>query len=172
MKESSLFRRARADERETLDEMTLAGLRHWGHDQNHPEAYQGLADLLASADGPEQYPVFVLEEQGAVVGFYELRDRGDHVELLRMFLQPGLIGQGYGKRLWSHAVESAASLSQRMLIMADPGAIGFYQAMGATLESHREMAPGFSVGVYWYNLATGDTGPPESGKPDAGSASA
>lgn len=159
MKNRTAFRRARADEREALDEMSLAGLRHWGHDQNHPEAYQGLAGLLASAKGPESYPVFVLEADGAVVGFYELRDRGDHVELLRMFIQPDLIGRGYGRTLWSHAVKSAAAMSDRMLIMADPGAVGFYQAMGAILEDHQEVAPGFSVAVHWYNLASHEPGP-------------
>lgn len=135
-----------------LDEMTLAGLRHWGHDQNHPEAYQGLADLLEAAGGPESYPVYVLEEEGVAVGFYELRDRGEHVELLRMFMQPELIGHGYGRALWNDAVKSATPMSGRMLIMADPGAIGFYQAMGASLDRLQEVAPGFSVGVCWYDL--------------------
>jgi len=55
--------------------------------------------------------------------------------------------------------------------MADPGAVGFYQAMGAILERHQEMAPGFSVGVYWYNLTTRDPGSPDSGKSDAGGTS-
>ncbi len=154
------FRRARADERETFNEMTLAGLRYWGHDRNHPEAYEGLASILSTADGPESHPVFVLEERTAVVGFYELRDRGDHVELLRMFMQPELIGHGYGRTLWTHAVEQAASMSDRMLIMADPGAVGFYQAMGATLERHQEIAPGFLLGVGWYDLTGEAPWPP------------
>lgn len=148
-----MFRRARADERQMLDEMTLAGLRHWGHDQNHPEAYQGLAGILQAEEGPESHLVFVLEEAGGVVGFYELRDRGDHVELLRMFLRPDLIGHGYGRVLWNHAVQEAASMSDRMLISADPGAVGFYEAMGANLERLQELAPGFSVGLFWYDLA-------------------
>lgn len=146
------FRRARADERDLLDEMTLAGVRYWGHDQRHPEAYNGLAKTLAAEAGPENYPVFVLEEDGRVVGFYELRDRGDHVELLRMFLLTELIGEGYGKVLWDHAVEQARSRSDRMLIKSDPEAVGFYSAMGARLEKRQEVAPGFSLGIFWYDL--------------------
>ncbi|MDJ0954992.1 MAG: GNAT family N-acetyltransferase [Acidimicrobiia bacterium] len=155
MKDDKSFRRARADERDTLNEMTLAGLRYWGHDQNHPEAYEGLAAILSSADGPESHPVFVLEESSKMIGFYELRDRGDHVELLRMFLQPDLIGLGYGRTLWTHAVQEAAAMSGRMLIMADPGAEGFYRAMGARLERYQEATPGFVLGVYWYDLTQG-----------------
>lgn len=152
VKGNMTFRRARADERKALDEMTLTGVRHWGHDQNHPEVYQGLAMLLESEEGPDLHPVFVLEDDGKVVGFYDLRDRGDHVELVRMFLSPDLIGHGYGRTLWDHAVEQATAMSARMLIMADPGAVGFYQAMGAHLERHQEVAPGFSLGVFWYDL--------------------
>lgn len=51
--------------------------------------YQGLVKALSEEPGPENFPVFVLEEDGEVVGFFELRDRGDHAELLRMFLRTG-----------------------------------------------------------------------------------
>ncbi len=146
------FRQAHEDDRELLDEMTVAGVRHWGHDENHPEAFQGLVTMLGRADGPENYPVFLLEEDGVVVAFYELRDRGDHVELLRMFMRTDLIGAGYGRLLWNHAVEQAAKTHDRMLIMSDPSAVGFYAAMGASLEKTEEVAPGFSLGVYWYDL--------------------
>ncbi len=153
------FRRARADERDLLDEMTLAGVRYWGHDQKHPEAYNGLATSLAAEAGPENHPVFVLEEDGRVIGFYELRDRGDHVELLRMFLLPELIGDGYGKVLWDHAVGQARSSNDRMLIKSDPGAVGFYSAMGARLEKQQEVAPGFSLGIFWYDLTEATVNP-------------
>lgn len=146
------FRRARADERDLLDEMTLAGVRYWGHDQEYPGVYNGLAESLAAEAGPENHPVFVLEEDGRVIGFYELRDRGDHVELLRMFLLTELIGQGYGQVLWDHAVEQARSRSDRMLIKSDPAAVGFYSARGARLEKRQEVAPGFSLGIFWYDF--------------------
>lgn len=152
------FRRARAEERQILDEMTLAGARHWGHDERHPEAYAGLVRLVADADGPEHHPVFVLEREGAVVAFYELRDRGDHVELLRMFMRTDAIGSGLGRLLWEHAVHEATAMGDRMLIMADPDAIGFYEAMGAMLESRAEVAPGFALGVMWFELGNRPSG--------------
>lgn len=153
------FRRARADDREFLDEITLAGIRYWGHDQKHPEAYQGLAKSLPEWPGPENHPVFVLEDNGEVIGFYELRDRADHVELLRMFLRTEVIGQGYGRVLWDHAVEQAGRINHRMLIKSDPDSIGFYSAMGARLEERQEVAPGFSLGIFWYDLTEEPTRP-------------
>jgi GNAT superfamily N-acetyltransferase len=149
---SRSFRRARAEDRELLDEMTLAGIRHWGHDREFPEAYQGLVSMVAGEGGPENHPVFVLEEDAEVVGFFELRDRGEHVELLRMFLRTDLIGKGYGLTLWDQAVERARGMGERMLIMSDPGSVGFYSAMGAHLEKTVEVSPGFALGVFWYDL--------------------
>jgi len=146
------FRRARADDRDLLNQMTLAGIRYWGHHESHPEAYAGLVVSVEAEDSPDNFPVFVLEADGEVVGFYELRDRGEHVELLRMFLREDLIGKGFGRTLWDHAINEAAKIHDRMLIMSDPEALGFYAAMGAVLEKHHEVAPGVSLGVYWYEL--------------------
>ncbi len=146
------FRRAMAEDRALLDELTLAGIRYWGHDVDHPDAYEGLVRALADERGPEHYPVYVLEDSGAVIGFFELRDRTDHVELLRMFLRPGMIGQGYGRTLWAEALKRARESHERMLIMSDPGARGFYEAMGAELEAEIEVSPGFVLGRYWYEF--------------------
>ena len=149
-----MFRPARADERDLLDEMTLAGVRYWGHHLNHPEAYEGLAEWLKDEDGPENHDVFVLEEDGGVLGFYELRDRDSHVELVRMFMETDLIGRGYGRLLWEQAVVRAAEKHDRMLIMSDPQAVGFYRAMGATFEEEQVVSPGFSLSKFWYDLRT------------------
>ena len=147
-----MFRRATASDRDLLDEMTLAGARHWGHHEEHPEAYAGLAAQLEAEDSPEHHSVFVLEEDGEVIAFYELRDRGEHVELMRMFIRSNLIGHGYGRKLWNHAIGQAAQMHDRMLIMSDPAATGFYEAMGATFERSVEVAPGFVLGIYWHDL--------------------
>jgi len=147
-----MFRRATASDRDLLDEMTLAGARYWGHDVQHPAAYSGLVAQLQAEDGPEHHTVFVLEKAGEVTGFYELRDRDDYVELVRMFVRTDLIGHGHGRVLWDHAVEQGARTHNRMLIMSDPGAVGFYSAVGAKLERSQVVAPGFSLGVFWQNL--------------------
>lgn len=147
------FRPAQAEDRTTLDDMTLAGVRFWGHHENHPEAYAGLEGALLSESGPENHPVWVLEDGRDIVGFFELRDRGDHIELLRMFLRLDLIGHGLGRVLWDEAVTVASRSHDRMLIMSDPGAAGFYGAMGATHEADIEVAPGFSIGKFWYELS-------------------
>lgn len=76
----------------------------------------------------------------------------EDVELLRMFQKPELIGFGYGRLLWEHSIAEAANHGDRMLIMSDPGAFGFYEAMGAELEKKVEVVPGISLGVLWYDV--------------------
>ena len=145
-----MFREADVGERELLDEMTLAGLRHWGHHEQHPEIYAGFAQMLAAEPGPAEHPVVVLEENERIVGFYELRDRGEDIELLRMFLRDDLIGRGYGRQLWDEAVRSASLTHQRMTIMSDPGSVGFYQAMARSSKATRKSRLGSS----WVRLSS------------------
>ncbi len=149
---TDVFRRADPSEFGLLDAMTLAGVRHWGHHETHPDAYNGLVSELATDEEVDRATINVIDRDGDIVGFYDLRDRGDHVELVRMFQRPDLIGTGLGRRLWDHAVVEAGEIGNRMLILSDPAATGFYERMGARLEKRIEVEPGFSLGVFWYDL--------------------
>lgn len=145
------FRRVGPDESEILNEMTLAGIRHWGHHENFPDAYNGLAADLETHDITGN-AVIVVEDDDEVVGFYEVVDRDDHIELLRMFQKVDRIGSGLGRLMWEHAVAEASTRSDRLKIISDPGATGFYEKMGAERESTFEPVPGFELGVYWFDL--------------------
>jgi GNAT superfamily N-acetyltransferase len=127
-------------------------VRHWGHHVEHPKAYAGLVDELADGDNPAAYRVLVWEDEEGIAGFIDLRDRGDHVELVRMFLRTELIGHGHGRALWDRAVAEAARMGDRMLIVSDPGATGFYEAMGARPERTIEPVTGFVLTVLWHDL--------------------
>lgn len=153
MSEGLNIRPAREDEYELLDEMTLAGVRHWGHHMNFPEAYRDLAEMLQSHPPDETRTVHVVESGGEVVAFYDIKDHGSHVELMRMFQEPERIGTGLGRVMWDHATASAKQDADRMLIMSDPGATGFYEAMGAVRADSLEVSPGFVLGVYWFELS-------------------
>jgi predicted N-acetyltransferase YhbS len=49
-----------------------------------------------------------------------------------MWVEPEWIGTGVGRRLWQHAMTTAGNAGFVTLrIGADPGAEGFYRAMGA-----------------------------------------
>jgi GNAT superfamily N-acetyltransferase len=74
----------------------------------------------------------VFEEGSRVIGFYGLREQGDELELLYLFVEPAAINRGYGKQLWQHAVGFAMKRGFREIsIESDPYAEAFYIAMGA-----------------------------------------
>jgi GNAT superfamily N-acetyltransferase len=149
------FRPANPADATLLGRMVLDGVRHWGHDVNHPEAFAALRDHgLPTADYLTTEPVYVLEDEGRVIGFYGLAvDEEDFVDLRFMFLEPDRIGAGNGRRLWQHAVREAATYRSRLRIMSDPDAVGFYTAMGAEPETEVEVAPEFRLTMFWYTLA-------------------
>lgn len=149
------FRPASPDESAFLGSLVLDGIRHWGHDVNFPEAFAGLqAHGLPTSEFIEEQTVEVLDDANGAVGFYSLADRGDGVvELVHMFASVERIGTGCGRRLWERSLDRARGMGDRILIMSDPAAKGFYAAMGATLECDVEVAPRFSLGRMWFELA-------------------
>lgn len=73
-----------------------------------PTRTRALVAELAADDDPGAHRVLVWEDDEGIAGFVDLRDRGEHVELLRVFLRTELIGHGHGRALWDRAVEEAS----------------------------------------------------------------
>lgn len=114
-----------------LTELALRSKSHWGYDREFLEACR--AELTIEREHVASRPTCVLEEQGRLLGFYSLEKQaaGD-VELVHLFVEPDAIGTGYGKLLWTHAVETARQHGfHEMIINSDPFAEAFYRAMGA-----------------------------------------
>ena len=124
------IRRAVSSEAGFLSSLALSSKGHWGYTEDFLEACR--AELTLSPDYILNSPVFVLEEEKRIVGFYGLREREGDIELAYLFVEPKAMNRGCGKRLWSHAVETAARLGFKSLwIESDPYAEAFYRAMGA-----------------------------------------
>jgi GNAT superfamily N-acetyltransferase len=127
------IRRAMPSEAEELTELALRSKGHWGYDAEFLRDCR--IDLTLTPEFIISCPVYVLEEQGSIEGFYSLSTEGaeeGEVELLHLFVEPRAIGRGFGKLLFRHAVATARRLGfQRLLIGSDPYALKFYEAMGA-----------------------------------------
>lgn len=86
------------------------------------------------------YEFWVCEAEGRIAGFYglELLSCGD-AELDALFVEPELIGRGFGRTLIEHAKKRAAALGIRQLaIQGDPNAESFYEAAGGIRDGQRE----------------------------------
>jgi len=126
----SVIRRAIPDEVSYLNELTECSVRSWGYEPEflnwEREAIRVTREFIADS------PVFVLEEDGRIVGYYGLLGGPPEMVLDKLFVEPDQIGTGCGKCLWRHAVATARELGACVLTLAsDPNAAPFYRAMGA-----------------------------------------
>jgi GNAT superfamily N-acetyltransferase len=138
------IRRARPAEAGVLSALALRSKAHWGYDAAFLAACRD--DLTLSAEDIASSTVYVCDGVDAPSGFYRLVPQDDGVaELDDLFVEPAAIGQGVGRRLFQHAVATAAQLGCSELIwQSDPQAEGFYLAMGAERagESESTVTPG------------------------------
>jgi GNAT superfamily N-acetyltransferase len=140
----SAIRRARPSEAGVLSELAFRSKGHWGYDADFLDACRD--DLTLSADDITTSAVYVHEDGDSVLGFYSLLFRNDGVaELDDLFVEPAVMGQGVGKRLWQHAASTAREQGcSEMVFQSDPHAEGFYLTMGAERigESESTVTPG------------------------------
>jgi GNAT superfamily N-acetyltransferase len=124
------MRRARAQEADVLSELALRSKGHWGYDQEFLDACR--AELTFGPDEVSDRHFVVAEAGDQVLGFYSVDGEPPVGELGNMWVEPGWIGAGLGRRLWEHAMATAREAGFTTLnIGAEPHAEGFYRAMGA-----------------------------------------
>jgi GNAT superfamily N-acetyltransferase len=124
------LRRPEAHELPQLSAICLRSKAVWGYDQAFLDACR--TELTIRAEELETTALCVAEHEGALVGVAQVVVHGANADLNKMFVEPSAIGLGVGKALFAWAISSAKNLGARqMTIDADPGAVGFYNKMGA-----------------------------------------
>jgi len=123
------IRRARPEEAPALRALAHRSKAHWPYTPEFLAVVEPMLQL-EPADVAAQ-DVWVLDLDGTAVGWHRVTGHGDRAELEDLWLEPPVIGTGFGKLLFRHAVDVAAALGAgRMEWDADPYAVGFYRAMG------------------------------------------
>ncbi len=124
------IRHAKPEEAAELTEIAVAAKRHWGYPESWIEAWR--EELTISPDFIARHKVFAAIEHDRLVGFYALVSSEGKTELDHLWVLPEWIGKGIGRQLLNHALEHAAAIgAQRIEIVSDPNAQGFYLKAGA-----------------------------------------
>ena len=155
---SGTYRIRRASEGEdiALNALVMRSVQlHWNYSAEFME--WNPEDIAITPHHLDEMITYVLEIEERVVGLYVLRGEAPEMELSRMMIEPEMIGQGYGRHLWNHAVETARGLGVREItIDSDPNAEGFYQRMGAEtvgeLDWSPPMMPNWHVKLMKYSI--------------------
>jgi len=134
----AIIRRALHVEAEDLSSLAFRSKAYWGYPEEFMEACR--EELTLSSSYLRENPGFVIECKKMVVGFYALeRLSNSEVELGYLFVEPSMLGRGYGRKLIAHAKEQARSLGyESMIIQSDPGAAHFYRAAGGNVVGSKE----------------------------------
>ncbi|MGP4081218.1 GNAT family N-acetyltransferase [Pseudalkalibacillus sp. R45] len=124
------IRRAKPEEAQLLSDLALLSKAQWDYSE---EFILTCRDALTLSEKYiEKNEVYVLEDNRKVLGFFAFVIKNGQAALDFMYLNPGFIGEGYGKQLWSHVVHRANELDiSSFTIDSDPHAMGFYEKMGA-----------------------------------------
>jgi RimJ/RimL family protein N-acetyltransferase len=124
------FRRAIAADAPRLTEIAFAAKRYWGYPERWIVVWRD--QLIITEDYVNSHQVILAENEEVISGFYGLSIDDSKAGLDYLWVDPPRIGQGIGRTLLEHACQTATSLgAERMEIIADPNAEGFYRRMGA-----------------------------------------
>lgn len=125
------------DELSNLSELCLRSKAVWGYDDAFMTACR--TELTLCPDDLQTSHFQVAERAAIVAGLVQVKVVGRDAELMKLFVEPALLRSGAGRRLFEWATAMARNLGAvRMIIEADPGAVPFYERMGAR---HAGLAP-------------------------------
>jgi len=131
----------RHNELSSLDELCLRSKAVWGYDDAFMAACR--TELTLHPGELQTTHLQVAERDAIVAGLVQLKVVDRDADLMKLFVEPALLGSGVGRLLFQWAADRARSLGAvRMIIEADPGAVPFYQRMGAR---HAGFAPSQSI---------------------------
>lgn len=132
-----IVRRAVAAEGDTLTAIAHAAKRHWGYPESWIASWREV--LTITPEFISRNPTFVVSRDRTIAGFYALLLQGERAALEHCWVLPAHMGHGAGRRLFTHAVETArASGAAILTIESDPHAAAFYQHLGARHVGERD----------------------------------
>jgi GNAT superfamily N-acetyltransferase len=150
------IRLARIEEASALSDLCFRSKAVWGYDAGFmalmPAALGVAGEAIATGD------VWVAAEaDGQIAGVVALApgDEPGTLDLNKLFIEPRHIRGGVGRALLAHAIAEARRRgAERLTILADPNAAGFYERNGAARigEAPSDAVPGRLLPLYEVRL--------------------
>ena len=110
------LRPATSADREVIEALIFGILRDYGFEPSPETTDADLADIAAHYSGNRGSFDVMESDEGRIIGTVAVHRTGDDLcELRKMYLAKELRGQGWGKRLLDHAIESGRKLGYRTM---------------------------------------------------------
>ena len=134
------IRKAMDGDEGKLTELSFASKNYWQYPDHYYTVWQ--SELTITGSYLEQNAVYVVEDNGIIIGYYSLMllekdlvlsmqtlNRGYWLD--HMFVLPEFIGKGLGRKLFSHLCSMCTAEGiAGFKLLADPSAREFYEKMG------------------------------------------
>lgn len=124
------LRKPTTDELAELSDLCLRSKAVWGYDAAFMEACR--RELTLSDDDLRSTALVAADVDGRLVGVAQVDVTDAGGDLLKLFVAPEVIGSGIGRMLFDWCRDTARRMGAPVLVIeSDPGAVPFYQRMGA-----------------------------------------
>lgn len=134
------YRAATPEDAAELSAVALAAKKHWGY----PPAWIALwrNDLTVNVARIERDYLLVAETTSQIAGFIGVSRDGSSAEIEHLWVRPEFMGQGIGRALIGQALRWCEEAGvDRLQVVSDPNARGFYEALGARLTGEEASIP-------------------------------
>lgn len=129
-RDAPVLRPGRAGDATALTALALRSKAHWGYSDALLELWRD--ELRFTPASIAEQEVIVAEREGTLLGVVALSFDGDTAEVEHLWVDPSAMGAGVGRLLFARGVERARAWGVRRLVIdADPNALGFYLRQGA-----------------------------------------
>ena len=151
------IRPARIEEAPALSKLCVRSKASWGYDKVFMALARGVLQVGAEQIAAGDVWVATAADR-SVAGVVALgpAEQPNTLDLDKLFVEPQQIRTGVGRALIAHAIDEARRRgAERLTILADPNAAGFYERNGARRigEAPSDAIPGRSVPFYEIKLA-------------------
>jgi tRNA (adenine37-N6)-methyltransferase len=134
------MRRCTARDAASLTRLAHASKASWGY----PDELLALwdADLTLDPAFVERHDVWAAVAGDEVVGVYAVTGEGSAREIEHLWVAPGWMGRGVGRRMLEHLLARARAAGvEELRVVSDPNAVGFYLRMGARQVGEQASVP-------------------------------
>lgn len=109
--------------------IAIAAKSHWGYPAGWLEGWRDELTVTPAAMTRDRYRV--ADIAGRIVGFAAVSAGAGNAELEHLWVEPGAMGRGVGRRLLEDALAGcAAAGARRLRVVSDPHAAAFYRRLG------------------------------------------
>ncbi len=118
---------------DALNDLLKISKGYWGYPDSFMTAF--MKNLSLTADVFETSTIVMVYIDDKLGGFYSFTQNEDQeIELAHFYLHPDFMGQGWGRKIWNFACETAHQNGwKEFLVWSDPNANEFYEKMGCKL---------------------------------------